>query len=233
MNPGSAVDGCSTVSVANLDGARAAVKHLLDLGHASVAIITGPPGNADAEARLRGYRRALREAGLEPASDLEFRGDFTESSGYETARRVLGRVPRPAAVFASNDSMAIGLLSALGNLGVRVPQEMGVVGFDDIAISRYVSPSLTTVRVDAHELGARSVRLLVSMGRAGGPFHHEVLPSVLVVRRSCGCGEGEQPSAEGGEGSDVRAEAAPMARLRAGGEARQGEFTNRMRRPES
>lgn len=205
MNPGSRVEGCSTVSIANFDGAYAAVDHLLGLGHSSVAVIKGPSGNADAEGRLRGYRRALHNAGIEPVSALEFEGDFTESSGYEVARRILQHVPRPTAVFASNDSMAIGLLSALGTHGVGVPRDMAVVGFDDIAISRYISPPLTTVHVDAYELGARSVRLLISMGRGAGPTtcSHEVLPTTLAVRHSCGCTEAQDPSPLNGDLSSV------------------------------
>lgn len=222
MNPASRIEGCSTVSVANFSGAHAAVEHLLGLGHKSVAIIMGPPGNADSDGRLRGYRGALHDAGIEPVPTLEFQGDFTESSGYDAARRILQHVPRPTAVFASNDSMAIGLLSALGDLGVSVPQDMAVVGFDDIAISRYLTPSLTTVRVDAYELGAQSVRLLIRMGRGADPVscHHEVLPTVLVVRNSCGCKDAQDRSLRGRERFD-----APQHR--------EGEVSNRARRPKS
>jgi len=205
MNPSSKIEGCSTVSIANFDGAHAAVEHLLGLGHTSVAVITGPSGNADADARLRGYRKALHAAGIAPVSTLEFQGDFTESSGYDAARRILQHVPRPTAVFASNDSMAIGLLSALGSLGVGVPRDMAVAGFDDIAISRYLTPPLTTVRVDAYELGARSVRLLISMGGSADPiaYHHDVLPTVLVVRHSSGYTEAQDRPPDDRECSDV------------------------------
>jgi LacI family transcriptional regulator len=177
------------VSIANFEGSFAAVKHLIALGHTSVATISGPRRNVDAEERLRGFRRALRDGGLDPAEALIVRGDFTESSGHRAAEEILAAPERPTAVFAANDSMAIGLLSALGDRGVRVPKDLAVVGFDDIAIARYLTPPLTTVRVDASELGARAVRRLLEGDefedgdKTGRP---EVLPAPLVVRKSCG-----------------------------------------------
>src|SRR4029453_4500690 len=156
------VNGTSAVTVANAEGARQVVDHLLGLGHRTVAVIKGPQGNTDAEERLGGYRRAMAEAGIEPAPALEIAGDFTESSGFRAATQLLAMEPRPSAVFATNDYMAIGLLSALGASAVRVPDDMAVAGFDDIAIAQYVTPALTTVHVDAYELGACAVRLLVT-----------------------------------------------------------------------
>lgn len=195
LNPRFEVEGCGVVAIANLEGAHTVVDHLVKLGHRRIAIIKGPPGNVDAEERLRGYRKAMREAGLRPQAALEFQGDFTESSGYAAASRILALEPRPTAVFASNDYMAIGLLSALRDAGVEVPRAMAVTGFDDIAISQYLSPALTTVRVDAYELGERAVRLWITAGktaaaRAGRPAvgrgGKELLPATLVVRGSCG-----------------------------------------------
>ncbi|HMB68979.1 MAG TPA: LacI family DNA-binding transcriptional regulator [bacterium] len=189
INPRKGIEGCRAVSIANFEGSYGAVKHLIELGHTSLATVSGPRRNVDAEERLRGFRRALRDQGLEPAEALIVRGDFTESSGHRAATEILGNGRRPTAVFAANDSMAIGLLSALGDLGVRVPGDLAVVGFDDIAIARYLTPPLTTVRVDASELGARAVRRLLEGeefdkdDKTGRP---EVLPAPLVVRRSCG-----------------------------------------------
>lgn len=195
LNPRFEVEGCGVVAIANLEGAHAVVDHLLGLGHRRIAILKGPPGNVDAEERLRGYRKAIREAGLRPNAALEFQGDFTESSGYAAATRLLALEPRPTAVFASNDYMAIGLLSALRDAGVDVPRGMAVAGFDDIAISQYLSPPLTTVRVDAYELGERAVRLWTTAGKSAaaraerptsGRGGKELLPATLVVRGSCG-----------------------------------------------
>lgn len=185
LDPRTVVEGCSAVSIANRDGAFTMVEHLLRLGHRRIAIIKGPAGTGDAEQRLRGYRMALRNAGIQPRPSWEYDGDFSESSGYRAALEMLRRTPRPSALFAANDYMAIGAMSALRDAGIEVPQQLAVTGFDDIPISEYLSPPLTTVRVDAHELGARAVELWMQLRSDGEPQHH-VLPTQLVVRRSCG-----------------------------------------------
>lgn len=187
LNPRFEVEGCGAISIANFDGARSVVRHLLRLGHRTVAMIKGPVGNVDAEERLRGYHEALCEGGLEPNDALELTGDFTESAGYEQARELLLLAPGPTAVFAANDYMAIGLLSALREAGLRVPQDLAVVGFDDVALAQYMDPPLTTVRVDAYELGQRAVRQWLASARGtAGSAPREVLPTGLVVRQSCG-----------------------------------------------
>jgi LacI family transcriptional regulator len=187
INPRRPVDGSSAFAIANDEGARAATEHLLKLGHRSIAMLSGPPGNADAEGRLRGYREALRVAGVEADPRLEISGDFTESSGYGAAALLLEMDPRPTALFASDDTMAIGLLSALHSAGIDVPGELSLVGFDDIAIARYLSPPLTTVRVDAFRLGKEAVAQLVRELKSDTSLtpRQEVLPTRLVVRHSC------------------------------------------------
>ncbi len=177
--------GCSTISIANGDGAHEVVKHLIRLGHGPIAVLKGPSGNIDAEERLKGYRRALEEAGVEAASGLEIEGDFTESSGFRAASAVLRNPLRPTAVFAANDSMAIGLISAFGRMGIDVPRAVAVAGFDDIAIARYLAPPLTTAHVDASRLGERAVAHLLAAD-AGEPPTQEILPCPLVVRETCG-----------------------------------------------
>jgi LacI family transcriptional regulator len=142
----------------------------------------------DADERLRGYRAGLQDARIVASPDLEIPGDFTEASGYQGAHEMLRLDPRPTAVFVANDYMAIGLMSALRDARVRVPRDIAVTGFDDIAISQYLSPALTTVRVDAYELGELAVHQLLPITRSQKPMppHHEVLPTTLVVRESCG-----------------------------------------------
>jgi LacI family transcriptional regulator len=188
LSPRTRVNGCSSVAIANARGAAAAVAHLVACGHRDIAIVKGPAGNVDAEERLRGYREALAAAGIRPRIALELEGDFTESSGYRAGAALRGVRPYPTAVFACNDYMAIGLLGALHDAAIRVPEGMAVVGFDDIAMSRYVSPPLTSVRVDAYEMGERAARALI--GRLQSPPAtappHSVLPATLIVRRSCG-----------------------------------------------
>ncbi len=191
LNSGPTQAECGTISIANFDGAYAMVRHLQSFGHRSIAMVKGPAGNIDAEERLRGYRMALRDSGIEPEPSLEVPGDFTEASGYEGAVTLMQRQLRPTAVFAANDYMAIGVVSALRDAGVRVPEDIAVGGFDDIAISQYLSPPLTTVRVDAYTLGERAVMQILPFTRTRKPViaYHEMVPTQLVLRRSCGSTE--------------------------------------------
>lgn len=188
LNPRQRVEGCSSVAISNFDGAFAVVEHLITTGHRDIAILKGPPGNVDSEERWRGYQQALAAAGIQPQPALEIDGDFTESAGYRGGAALLAGATRPSAVFACNDYMAIGLLGALSDAGVDVPREMAVAGFDDIAMSRYVSPPLTTVHVDAYELGECAARALISALQSPQRVRPEnvVLPATLVVRSSCG-----------------------------------------------
>ena len=121
-----------SLTITNCRGAKEMVAHLVSLGHRRIAIIKGSPRNYDAAERLRGYRLALREAGIALDPLLEREGDFTEAAGYTAALRLFALADRPTAIFAANDSMAIGALSALKESGVLVPEEVAVAGFDDI-----------------------------------------------------------------------------------------------------
>lgn len=185
LSPRFDVDGCGSIAVANFDGAYAVVEHLIRLGHRRIAILRGPIGNVDAEERLLGWRRAMEDAGIESTRRLEFAGDFSEFSGYRVASAILSVKPQPTAVFAANDCMAIGFLGALPALGVKVPDDLAVAGFDDIRIARYMNPPLTSVHVDAQQMGVRAVQMLVSRGKTA-QAGREVLPARLVVRESCG-----------------------------------------------
>ena len=199
INPGFDSAACASVATDNLSGARDVVRHLARLGHREIAFIAGPETNRDAAQRLQGYRSALRELGLHASPGLEARGTFTESSGDAAARDLFARVPRPTAVFAANDSMAVGAMNALRTLGLRVPEDVAVAGFDDIAIASYISPRLTTVRVEASHLGERAAELLMEAvrRRSESPVAaHEVLPTSLVVRESSDASvlEGSRPA---------------------------------------
>ncbi|HEX8411441.1 MAG TPA: LacI family DNA-binding transcriptional regulator [Thermoanaerobaculia bacterium] len=175
------VDGRPSITIDNSGGARDMVRHLAKLGHKQIAFITGPARNADAEQRRRGFRAGAKAHGIEA---IEIAGDFTEDSGYEAAKRIVKLEPRPTAVFAANDSMAIGALSGFRDARVRVPEQMALVGFDDIPIARFLDPPLTTVKVPIAELGRRGLQLLLSHdGNTQSPAR---LETSLVVRRSCG-----------------------------------------------
>ena len=148
-----------TAGVDQIAGARLATNHLLDLGHRTVVHLPGPADWLEAAARREGWRMALQERGAAvPALMAE--GDWTARSGYQSARAMLA-TSRPTAVFAANDQMALGLLLALNEAGLGVPDEVSVVGFDDTPESGYFSPPLTTVRQDFPELGKRVMALVL------------------------------------------------------------------------
>ncbi|MFL5480381.1 MAG: substrate-binding domain-containing protein, partial [Gemmatimonadaceae bacterium] len=184
-----------SLTIQNSRGARDMVAHLVSLGHRRIAIIKGAARNYDAAERLRGYRKALREAGIEPDPTLERNGDFTEAGGYLAALALLALKDRPTAIFAANDSMAIGALSALRESGVEIPGEMAVAGFDDIPLARYMDPPLSSVHVPICELGARAVEMLLH-GISRKNDHQrrrERVPTELVIRRSTSAQPAERP----------------------------------------
>ena len=184
-NPSRSFD---SLSIDNFGGASAMVRHLVGLGHRRIAFIAGPAGNSDAAERLRGYRDAVRACSADADSKLEIPGDFRESAGYDACRRIRALRPRPTAIFAANDSMAIGLLYGFREAGVPVPKEFAVVGFDDIPIARYVTPPLTSVRVPIAALGEHATQLVLKAVEEG-PTHRktrETLATTLIIRASCG-----------------------------------------------
>jgi len=141
-------------SIENRKGARQLVTHLIDVGHETIAAVTGPRASADVEERMAGYREALSEHDLLEGPILE--GAFTQESGYEAGRQMTHWAELPDAVFAFNDYMAIGVMAALQEEGIRVPEDVAVAGFDDIEYARYANPSLTTVRVPVYKIGRRA-----------------------------------------------------------------------------
>jgi len=175
-------------AVANYEGAVAMVRHLAGLGHTRIALIRGADGNFDAAERLRGYRAALADAGIAHDPELELPGDFSEAAGHAAAERIRAMPHRPTAVFAANDCMAIGAMSAFRDAGVRVPETIALAGFDDIPMARYVAPALTSVHVDICALGERATASLLETIRAPADRkpRREILATTLVVRRSCG-----------------------------------------------
>ena len=180
-------DAHDAITIDNYGGARQMMQHLITLGHRHIAFIKGPANNGDARERLRGYRQAMRGIGGTAASRaLELDGDFTERAGHDACSVLTEMKPRPTAVFAANDSMAVGVLAALTECGIDVPREMTVTGFDDIPIAHYVTPALTTVRVDIAEVGRRAFALLHdAIEESNQPKRQECIRTALVVRKSC------------------------------------------------
>jgi LacI family transcriptional regulator len=194
------VDGTSfdSINIDNHGGAFGMVRHLASLGHHRIALIKGAPKNYDARERLRGYRDAVASLALDADAELEIEGDFSEEAGYRAGRRALLLAPRPSAIFATNDAMAIGCLYALREAGAGVPGDLALAGFDDIPIARYMTPPLTSVSVSIAELGARAMQRLLSSVKARNAHQrrHETLPTTLVVRGSCGgAGAAQAPGA--------------------------------------
>jgi LacI family transcriptional regulator len=183
----------SSFTVDSHGGASAMVRHLWARGHRHIAMISGPEGNFDADERLRGYAETL--ARLAPRTQPQvLRGDFTEESGHRAGLEIAAMRARPDAIFAANDTMAIGCLSGLAEAGLAVPDDIALAGFDDIPVARYVNPPLTTVRVRIAELGESAFdRLMRAIERRGEDKpSKQILRTELVVRRSCGLQAGNQ-----------------------------------------
>jgi len=193
MNTDVDLPGHARFVIDNFGGALTMARHLASAGRKRIAFIGGPAGNHEAQERLRGYRAGL----LADMDELVFEGDFTEEAGRLAGRRIVQSKQRPDAVFAANDMMAIGCLGALAEAGLAVPEDIALVGFDDIPIARYVAPALSTIRVPIAALGAAALDALVksmeSPSAAAG--HPTVMPVELVLRRSCGTGPPPQPLA--------------------------------------
>ena len=184
--PGARAD---RVSVDNTQGAQRVVQHLLSLGHRRIACISGPAEFAVARERIEGWRRALQAAGVTPDEALVLESDFSSPGGYEAARGLLRKrtagKPGVTAIFASNDMMAVGVLRAAAELGLKVPQQLSVVGFDDIELSRYVFPALTTVGTSIRQLGVEAGRVLIArIENPAAPLKDVVLTPRLIRRES-------------------------------------------------
>ncbi|RYV50073.1 LacI family DNA-binding transcriptional regulator [Pengzhenrongella frigida] len=173
-----------TMSVDQELGARLATRHLLDLGHREVVHVAGPLDWIDARARVAGWRAELAVAGVAPGAQIA--ADWSAERGYAVGRSLV-REGAPTAVFAANDQLALGLLHAFAEGGVAVPQDVSVVGFDDIGGAAHFHPPLTTVRQEFADLGRRCLELLVA-AMEGLPLDPTPIPPRLVVRASTGPG---------------------------------------------
>jgi DNA-binding LacI/PurR family transcriptional regulator len=170
-----------TVAIDQRAGARRATEHLLELGHRSVHHVRGPGNWVDAAGRVRGWSDALRAAGVPRVEPLA--GDWSAAGGYGAGRR-LAQDPDVTAVFAANDQTAIGVLRAMHEAGRRVPDDVSVVGFDDIPEATYTVPALTTVRQDFGEVGRCCVDLLLALADGSDPTRHAVVAAELIARES-------------------------------------------------
>lgn len=174
-----------TVTTENYQGGLLATQHLLSLGHQVIGCITGPSNITPSADRVTGYRAALQQAGIPIEGSLIARGDFHASSGYSAALQLLAHNPRPTAIFVCNDMMAIGALRAAVQLSLSVPENVAIVGFDDIELASYTTPPLTTIAQPKQEIGQLAVKLIFErMGNPLLPPRHIILSTQLVIRES-------------------------------------------------
>ena len=170
-------------AIDDFGGAKAMVEHLRALGYQHIAHIAGPERNYESAERLRGFQAALGRSLA--ARALVLAGNFTEESGYAAGQQLAAMSPRPDAVFAANDMMAIGCMAALAEAGLRVPDDIALAGFDDLDFSTQLDPPLTTVRQGVREQGEEAVRCLFQLiGDPDAMPRRVLLPSELVIRRS-------------------------------------------------
>jgi LacI family transcriptional regulator len=166
-------------------GGFLATRHLIELGHKRIACIAGPSSITPSAERITGYRRALEEAGISYDENLVLRGDYHAQSGLEITHSILKMNPRPTAIFALNDLMALGALRAAAEADCSVPDDLAVVGYDDLEIARFTNPPLTTISQPKKAIGAQAINLLVDrISHKSLPPSRLVLPPELVIRRS-------------------------------------------------
>lgn len=177
--------GVASVGATNWHGGLAATRHLLDLGHTRIGMIGGPPDMLCSRARIDGYRAALETAGVEIDPALIKHGDFLVNSGHDYGHELLSLDDPPTAIFAGSDMQAFGVFEAARQRGLRVPEDLSVVGFDDLPLSSSAWPPLTTVRQPLQEMAALAARMVLAMGRGEGAEARRVeLATDLVIRES-------------------------------------------------
>jgi DNA-binding LacI/PurR family transcriptional regulator len=186
-------EGVSSLVADNRAGAERVVDHLVGLGHREIGYIKGLDITTVGQQRDEGFRAALERHGPKYDEDLVAYGNFSEQSGHEAMKELLGRSRRPTAVFTTNDMMALGSVRAIRDHGLRVPEDVAIVGGDDIPLAHYVTPALTTIRQPMDEIGSLAVGTLISRlevddGKTPEPLapFHRVVDTDLVVRESCG-----------------------------------------------
>ena len=180
----------ATVAVDAIKGGYTATKHLLDLGYTEVGIITGPLNDdfyQGSFGRYEGYQMALKEHNIAFNPSLVKQGDFTFEGGYNAMKQFLTETPQIRAIFAFNDLMAIGAIMAIKEQGLKIPEDIAVVGYDDIPDASYTSPALTTIRLPQKKLGTLAVEILINhlKGKHDSSLK-KILSTELIIRQSCG-----------------------------------------------
>ena len=182
-----ATENSNVVEATNWEGAYEATRYLIQLGHTQIAFITGTLAVRSAVDRLQGYQAALVDCGLPVRKELIVQGDYQQHTGYETTKGLLESInPSPTAIFASNDLSAFGAMDAARECGFRIPDDISIIGFDDVPQSGLVYPKLTTVRQPLEQMGQVAVKLLLELIQdRSRPPQRVKLPTQLVIRDSC------------------------------------------------
>lgn len=188
LNGAASFSDIPSVDVDNMQGAYTAVKHLIDLGHRRIGHISNAPFSyTSGRDRLSGYQAALNEAGIAYDDDLVHAGAFTDMSSYAPMERLIDLQDPPTAVFVGSDLVALGAVQAIHDRGMRIPDDISVIGFDNLLIGKYLQPPLTTIHLPAYDLGRRAGEMILASIR-GETFQtlRELLPTELVIRQSTG-----------------------------------------------
>lgn len=177
-------DHCGYVTTDNVYGAKLAVRHLIERGHKRIGMVNGHLQAAVSQDRLRGYREALQETGMVYDEKLVYEGDFTVEGGQATTAAMLRDVPDVTAIFCASDLMAVGVLRFAHEQGIAVPSQLAVMGFDDIDLTEFVRPSLSTIHQDKFGMGEAAARMLVGMLEQGRQPEGRILMPRLVARET-------------------------------------------------
>nr|WP_145405998.1 LacI family DNA-binding transcriptional regulator [Paenibacillus xylanexedens] len=172
------------VSTNHKQSAQTAVDHLIDLGHHNIAMMNGYPEAFVSKERYEGYAEAMRNAGISLRSEYVVNGNFTEEEAQQQATELLKAYPEITAIFCASDMMALGVMKAAGELGIAVPHQLSVVGFDDIPTATYFQPPLTTIRQNMYQLGHEAANLLMGMLKSEDSPKYKILENELVIRSS-------------------------------------------------
>lgn len=176
-----------SISIDNESASRKMTNHLIGLGHERIAHITGHMERMQSQTRLNGYKQALSQHNIEVNESLIQEGGYLFEDGYRAAEKLLSFDQMPTAIYGGNDNIAIGALKAVREAGLRVPEDISIVGFDDLDIADYVSPGLTTIHQPRYEIGKRAMDLLLlKIGKEPIGKSHIILEDELIIRESCG-----------------------------------------------
>ncbi|NME84089.1 LacI family DNA-binding transcriptional regulator [Clostridium sp. SM-530-WT-3G] len=177
---------CMIVNADNFNGAYNATKYLIDKHHTQIAHITGETTKLSSNDRIRGYKQALKDAGIPINKNLIVNGEFVEKSGYDAVKKLLSKNIKFTAIFASNDKIAFGAIKAIKEAGLKVPEDISVIGFDDIEASKYFDPPLTSIKMELVEMADIAAKSIITSIEDDMKFSaNYVIPVTLKERKSC------------------------------------------------